>query len=250
MNDRSVALILGSIVIGMVVLGLAWFVRFDVNGSTATSRAGQTQPTQQTHQTQQTGASPTDARTSQPQATAGRMQRCSDAATALARPLRRAAASVDQWEIHVGAMNKLVVGAITFPQATAFWNQTRIGARDRIDAFDRAAASLQRQGVDCPAPDLLPDRSSRELRACASRVAADVRILEAAQTAIDTWQRHVKAMNMLRAGMMSPTTAAQMWLSMWQRGQGEINSYRAAVRAAHGLGGCSTALSQGASASP
>jgi hypothetical protein len=256
MNDRPVALVLGGIVIGMVTLGLVWIVGSNGSGSTATDRAGQIQQapqtpqTPQSQQTQGAGTSPTDAHTAQPLATGGPLERCADAAAALAHPLRRAAASVDQWEIHVGAMNKLVVGAITLPQATAFWNRTRVGARDKIDAFDQAAASLQRRGVDCPAPDLLPERSARDLRACAAQVAADVRVLHAAQTAIDTWQRHVKAMNMLRAGMMSPATATRMWLAMWHRGQGEINSYRAAVRAAHGLGGCPAALSQGASTSP
>ena len=160
------------------------------------------------------------------------LQRCVDAARAMQPPLRRAASSVAQWETHVGAMNQLVSGAITLRQATAFWNRTRIGARQRATQFERAWTALQRQGVDCPRPAKLPSPSVPQLRSCAQEVHADMQVLRAARTAIGTWLSHVRAMNMLRMGEMSPAKATQMWLAMWQRGQHEINTYRVAARVA------------------
>jgi hypothetical protein len=137
---------------------------------------------------------------------------------------------MDQWEIHIGAMNKLVVGAITLPQATAFWNQTRVGAQHRIDSFHAAIRTLRGSGVDCPSPGLLDKASSSDLRSCARHVHAELRALEAARTAVNTWDMHVKDMERLRTGKLSPTVATQMWLSMWQRGQDQLKVYRAAVR--------------------
>src|SRR3954447_22268569 len=89
-------------------------------------------------------------------AVADRMQGCADAAEAVGRTLRQATASLDQWEVHVGAMNQLVVGAISPQQATAFWNQTRVGAQRKIDSFEHAVRRLQRHGMDCPPPSMLP----------------------------------------------------------------------------------------------
>jgi hypothetical protein len=138
-------------------------------------------------------------------------------------------------------MNKLVTGVISLRQATKFWNQTRVGARHRVTDFERARAALERHGVDCPSPAMLPSPSPQKLRACAREVTTDLRVLKAAETAIGTWLRHVHAMEMLRMGKMSPATASRMWLQMWHRGQHEIELYRAAARAAHHVSGCTTA---------
>jgi len=177
----------------------------------------------------------------QPGEATDQWKHCSQAVVALQHTLHRAAGSVAQWEVHVGAMNKLVTGVFSLRQATAFWNQTRVGARHRVADFEHARAALVRQGVDCPAPSLLPSRSGPNLRACARQVAADLRVLHAAGTAIGTWRRHVHAMEMLRMGKMSPGTATRMWLQMWHRGQHEIDRYRTAARAAHQVSGCTTA---------
>jgi hypothetical protein len=165
------------------------------------------------------------------------MQRCTDAATALKSPLRRASASVAQWEIHVGAMNQLVSGAITLPQATAFWNRTRVGALQRVQQFERAWTRLQRQGVNCPRPARLTSQSVPKLRSCAEEVHTDMQVLRAARTAIGTWRRHVRAMNMLRMGKLAPSKATRMWVAMWPRGQHEINMYRVAARVARVVSG-------------
>ena len=48
------------------------------------------------------------------------LARCREVFAAQRRPLGTAADSLSQWEVHIGAMNKLVTGAITLPQATQF----------------------------------------------------------------------------------------------------------------------------------
>jgi hypothetical protein len=165
-------------------------------------------------------------------------RRCGEAVAALSRPLEAAAPAMDQWSVHIGAMNKLVVGAISLAQANAFWNRTRVGARRNITAFREALRDLRSHGVDCPAPDVLPAGASSSLQACSRRVQADLRTLRAARTAVDTWARHVRDMERLRTGKLSPAAATRMWLMMWQQGQDQLDAYRAAVQAARKAGAC------------
>jgi hypothetical protein len=140
---------------------------------------------------------------------------------------------MDQWAVHVGAMNKLVAGELTLQQATAFWNQTRVGAQRQIDRFREAMSTLRRHGVDCPPPGLVSP-ASPALRACAHQVAADVRTVQAARTAIRTWDAHVQHMEMLRMGTMSPARATRLWLSLWHRGVHELEAYHDSMGGAPG----------------
>ncbi|GAB7003355.1 hypothetical protein JCM18899A_08260 [Nocardioides sp. AN3] len=172
---------------------------------------------------------------------------------ALSDPLRAAGPAMDQWAIHIGAMNKLVVGAISLAQATQFWEQTRVGAKHRIARFQRARAAMQHSGLDCPAPALVGASTDPAVRACSRLVLADLRAVQTAGTAIDTWGMHVKEMERLRAGTLSAAVAGQMWLRMWHRGQQQLDSYRAAVRTARHITGCTpdprATSSQGSAAS-
>jgi hypothetical protein len=230
------------VAIGMGIMGLAWLVVSGTHGgadsggshtvagsSTAGSSSG----------TPSAGGHGSAVGTRQPSPT--RLTRCADAASAISTPLRAAQASVNQWEVHVGAMNKLVVGQISPQQAGAFWKQTRVDAYQRIDRFEKAASRLREHGVDCPAPALLPKSAPTPVRQCSRQVAADLQALNAARAAIDTWRNHMRAMEMLRMGTLSPSAAEKMWLSMWQRGQQEIQAYRTASQAAHSMPGCTTA---------
>lgn len=241
----------GGLLVGVALLGLIWvFVALlgggsdqsadqvtshEVNGPVAGSPAAQgaqgNQGTQGTSATQ-------GARAAQPHQS--RLERCNDAAAALTLPLRAARPSMDQWAVHIGAMNKLVAGAISLQQATAFWQQTRTGAQNGIDRFRQAMRTLRRHGVDCPSPGLLTDTASPPLRACVRQVAADLRALETVRTAVGTWQMHVQDMERLRQGTLSPSAAARMWLSMWQSGVRQLDDYRVSSRTARQIGGCST----------
>jgi hypothetical protein len=230
------------VAIGMGIVGLAWLV---VSGTQGGSDSGGSD-SGGSHIAAGSRATPNNAGgqgsavgTRQP--SASRLTRCADAASQISAPLRAARASVDQWEVHVGAMNKLVVGQISLQQAGAFWKQTRVGAYQRIDQFEKAASQLQEHGVDCPAPSLLPKSAPASVRQCSRQVAADLQALSAARTAIDTWHNHMHAMEMLRMGKLSPSMAEKMWLAMWQRGQQEIQAYTTALHTAHSMHGCAAA---------
>lgn len=177
-------------------------------------------------------------------ATATRLSRCVTAERSLQEPLEAARPALDQWAVHVGAMNKLVLGEITLQQATDFWESTRLGAQRRVGDFHDAVKTLRQHGVDCPSPELLAP-GARALPSCAREVRADARALRAAQVSINTWNEHIHHMDMLRLGEMTPEEATSMWLASWRRGQDELDAYEAEVRVARDQDGCSSAgLSQ------
>jgi hypothetical protein len=166
-----------------------------------------------------------------------RLERCRRTDARLVPALRAAGPALDQWEVHIDAMNKLVVGAITLHQANAFWSQSRVKAQRHIAVFLSAAhrASLPSR---CKIPSHEAEHAPARLRSCARRVAADERALSAARTAISTWGHHVRDMDMLRMGKLSPTMANQMWLASWKEGAGQVRAYRAAAHAAPSAGSC------------
>lgn len=169
-----------------------------------------------------------------------RLARCATGYERLRDPLEAAQASLDQWSVHVGAMNKLVVGEITLEQATEFWEDTRLGARRRLEEFDRAVGDLLLEGIDCPDPGLLAP-GNVALPSCARAVRAEVVALRAAQVATATWAEHVHHMDMLRLGQMTPQQATGMWLESWKQGVRELDDYDVAVRATQRQDGCAGA---------
>jgi hypothetical protein len=224
--------LIGGIAVGAVLLGAVWLFVAGLPGVVEKAKSPNAAEPSAT-------LSVVPTTTSQSQAPGPtRLDRCTDAADVVERSLQQARPALDQWEVHVGAMNKLVVGSITLQQATAFWNQTRVGAYDRIGRFENAEAQLDRRGVDCAAPRLLGSGASPALRACAQHVNAELRALDSARTAITTWKHHMQAMDQLRSGKLSPTAATQMWLTMWQRGVHELEGFRTAADAAQHVGAC------------
>ncbi|KRE95938.1 hypothetical protein ASG76_02410 [Nocardioides sp. Soil774] len=166
-----------------------------------------------------------------------RLARCASAEHTLAQALDAAGPALEQWKVHVDAMNQLVVGEITLQQATDFWNRTRVGAQHKVAGFRDTVQQVRRDGVDCPDPDLLAP-GSRRLPGCARQVQAEIAVLRAARTSIDTWDRHITDMDMLRMGDLSPDEATRMWLSMWHQGVRDLEAYRTAQRHAEALDGC------------
>ncbi|MDI4643248.1 hypothetical protein K9U39_20405 [Rhodoblastus acidophilus] len=158
-----------------------------------------------------------------------RLTRCVSADQALTQALDNAQPALDQWAVHVGAMNKLVVGEITLEQASAFWNRTRHDAATRIEDFRAVMDDVRVRGLDCPGPHYLAP-GARQLPPCTRRVAADIRALGAARTSIATWEHHVHDMEMLRSGDLSPEDATAAWLSMWQEGMDDLDTYDEAAR--------------------
>jgi hypothetical protein len=162
-----------------------------------------------------------------------RLTRCREVYDAQRQPLQAAATSMAQWQVHIAAMNNLVLGVISLQQANQFWNQTRVGAHAKLRAFTTAEARLNRQTIRCPSP--AADAGSMKVQRCERAVSADWKVLAVAQTALATWQTHVKHMEMLRSGMMSPAQATQMWLHSWHEGQGQVARYQAALKLSHGM---------------
>jgi hypothetical protein len=224
-RGKTPAVLVGALA-GLAAMGLVWATTAILSGND-NGRA----PTS----TVTTGAEPSQQ--AQASSRPNRMLRCEQADAELAGLLRAAVPALDQWEIHVGAMNKLVVGAITLQQATAFWEQTRLGAERRLDHFHSATRQIPFAGAGCPSPGALAQAPTR-LRSCAQHVAGERAAVEAARIAMQTWQTHVGHMEMLRLGQMSPAAATRMWLASWHQGVREFQAYRGADRAVSSSGGC------------
>jgi hypothetical protein len=63
-------------------------------------------------------------------------------------------------------------------------------------------------------------------------VAARHREIKRAAVALETWRTHVRHMEMLRRGEMSPEVATRMWLTNWREGSRQVDAYRSAARGA------------------
>jgi hypothetical protein len=219
-GDRRWPLVVAGAVVGALVVGLIWVVQAWVTTGVrdepeaGSSRVVDPEPASQDR-------SP------------DRLDRCREVFEAQAAPLRAADASLTQWEIHVGAMNKLVTGAITLQQATEFWDETRLSARGLVARFDSAMVDYSRRTARCPLtrPGTLPAAEAR----CAKSAAARGKVLYEASVADRRWREHVHHMEMLRDGEMSPEEATRLWLQNWRKGAQELRAYRAAVGAADGM---------------
>jgi hypothetical protein len=159
--------------------------------------------------------------------------RCEKVVAEQATPLLAAARSLGQWEIHVGAMNQLVAGAISLEEAQRYWEQTREGAERRLAAYDSAMEEWRQRGARCPRPENLRPRS--RAAKCIHAVEGRTRALRAAATSLKTWREHVHHMEMLRDGTMSPEEATRLWLASWRAGDRELQVYGQASREAASL---------------
>jgi hypothetical protein len=231
-GGRAIPAFVAGALAGILVLGLIWAATVVLRDNGAPTRPAATTPVASNAAA---AAEPTwQAEALRPPS---RTDRCRRADTDLAVPLRAAAPALDQWEVHVGAMNKLVVGAITPQQASAFWSQTRTGAERNLAHFDSVSRRARLAGVDCLPPGTL-SHASGALRACAQHVVRERRTLEAARTALQTWRTHIRDMKMLDMGHLSPAVATRLWLANWHRGVRELRTYRTATRAMDGLATC------------
>jgi hypothetical protein len=220
-GERKIPAFLVGALTGMVALGLLWAGTALLNGTgTDGRRAASSSATAEVKPSQHTPVAPEPSRANP----------CRRVDQALAGALRTATPALDQWEVHVGAMNKLVVGSITSQQAAAFWSQTKVGATRNLGRFYSATQRLPFAGVNCPS-STDSTQASAEARSCARQVAQERRALHAVRIALRTWKKHIRHMRMLDMGHLSPAAATQMWLANWQRGIREIRDYRSAQRA-------------------
>ena len=149
-----------------------------------------------------------------------------------ARELRVALAAeltLQEWRLHIDAMDKLVAGKITLAQATALWDASEKSDLIRIDRFRRLDASLR------SAPSRCRPAATETAGACATAAQAVKTTIAAARTAVRTWKLHIRQMEMLRAGEISVDQAMQMWHRLWRKGKVQTVRYdhRAANALAH-----------------
>ena len=168
-------------------------------------------------------------RTTSPGAHSDAEADCRRVFEAQAEPLRAAAATLAQWKVHVEAMNKLVAGKLTLSQANVFWNRTRIGAHRRLARYEHAVRSRSNIGASCARQNA---PATETYLSCKMAVVARAAELRAAAVALGTWRHHVRDMDMLRMGMLSPARATRMWLAAWQKGEAQLNDYDDAVTSA------------------
>jgi hypothetical protein len=210
--------------IGALVVSLVWLMAASVRGSAESEQATDAASAEASD-----GSTPNEA--SADPATS-RLHRCREVYNAQLDPLLAAAAAMPQWQVHIAAMNKLVLGVITLQQANQFWSQTRVGVREHLRDFTAAVQHFDRRTVHCFPVGSRPP--SPPLERCERAVAARNRVLEAARVALGTWATHVRHMEMLRSGMMSPARATQLWLHSWHVGQQEVTRYNSAVQESRG----------------
>ncbi len=156
---------------------------------------------------------------SQPNALAG----CVRLFTHQSAATQAANSSLDQWKLHIQAMNQLVAGQITLKQAQKYWAQTRAGAIHKVLAFQRLRQRLD--GLQCPGVA----SSGSQLTACQRATAAYAGVVKAAGVTVSTWNMHIQEMEDLVAGRITPTQALHMWTRMWHLGQRQLQSYNQAL---------------------
>lgn len=221
-EDSRIRMLLVGALVGALVVGVVWLVQWQLSSREAEPSQGVVNSTRQEPEDEPTAASEPS-----------HLERCQSVYDAQSPPLRTAEAALTQWEVHIGAMNKLVVGAITLDQAWQFWNQTRVGARAKLGEFDTAHRRYNQRVFRCPEP-LRPARADAELRNCHLAVAARSRRVRLATVALGTWRQHVHHMEMLRSGEMTPERATRLWLQNWRQGDREVRAFRASGRAVGG----------------
>jgi hypothetical protein len=230
---RPIIGFLVGLLVGMTVLALVWITVSSMGGGSVTVTGSDDAAT-----VQPGGVASQEEQPDEPAGPTA-LQLCRRADAEVKEGLHAAGPALGQWEVHVGAMNKLVVGAITLGQATTFWNQTRIAARRHLETFQEAARQATSHMGTCHRPvAAMSPGASGALRSCTRRVAADREALQAARTAITTWGHHVMDMEMLRTGHLSPARATQMWLASWREGVRQIRAFHEAARVAQDSGSC------------
>jgi hypothetical protein len=222
-EDSRIRMLLVGAVVGALVVGVAWLGQWWFSSREAEPSQDAVVGTRQEPNDEPTAAS----------VVPSHLERCRSVYDAQSDPLRTAAASLSQWEVHIGAMNKLVVGAITLRQAWQFWNQTRVGARAKLGEFDSAYRRYDQRVYRCPGL-LRPAQADAEVRNCLRAVWARGRTVRLASVALGTWRQHVHHMEMLRSGEMAPEEATRLWLQNWRQGDREVRAYRDSARAVRG----------------
>jgi len=206
---------------------VAWFDRTRDDGTPSSS----------------TGSGPAAGTSSAAAAASRQLRACRTVWRAQSTTLHAADSSLEQWQVHVGAMNQLVAGKITLAQAKDFWSRTRVGAAARVARFEAAVGRYADLAPRCAGASAGsgPAGTTRELTACRVGVRARDRAIDAGTVAVTTWKHHIMDMEMLRAGQITPQHALQMWMKNWRLGVRQLNTYSRISNRAADAGSCAAA---------
>lgn len=162
------------------------------------------------------------------------VRHCRDAWRLQGSDLRAARASLDQWNLHVTAMNQLVAGEITVQRARQFWSNTRRGAKERLFDFHQADRRYTHADESCSKAYAVRAETTinTNLNHCATAMVSRDKVLSYARIALDTWQEHIQQMEAFSAGKVTPAQQSQMWVQMWHAGQYQMREYRDAINEA------------------
>lgn len=138
-------------------------------------------------------------------------------------------ASLDQWRLHIDAMNQLVSGEITLEQATQYWDDTREGAHSKAEAFRALDGDLDDSATECAGST----GAGGPVDKCMTATNSFADSLAAARIAMTSWEHHIHAMDLFRAGEITAQQATNMWVESWQTGASQLATYDR--RAAHAL---------------
>jgi len=128
--------------------------------------------------------------------------------------------TLEDWRLHIDAMNHLVHGQISVSQATALWEASEQGALRRIDRFERLDRFLRQSPSGCDTSVPSDDES-----ACAKAARAVQRTIDTAQAAVRTWRVHIVDMDRLREGRITGKVAEEKWRRLWRTGQVQTVRY-------------------------
>jgi hypothetical protein len=216
-HSRWLPIVLLAVLVASAAVG-AGFVEWRLRGDDSASAPGAADPSGPSSPSSSGEPSPT----APSAASAGALLESCRALFAQELQAQLAAdASMAQWQLHIDAMNQLVAGKITLAEATAYWSSTRKGAIHRVHRFRRLDDRLARSHHECTDAGT----ADAHLTACVQATRAAGRTLDAARTATRTWRHHIREMEMLRRGDITPTRALKMWVAMWHTGQDQVERY-------------------------
>jgi hypothetical protein len=222
---------LAGLAAGALIVGVVWGVQSMYGSGDESSTDGSARPRSAGQSADQESTPKTENKTeNKTQNTVTRREECRDLLQSQARLLRTGERPLAQWEVHIGAMNQLVAGAISVEQARAFWDETRVGAQRNLARYESARQRLEPAERGCR-PRAGHVHHGQGVGKCRAAVTARTRAVQALDTTLATWREHVRHMEMLRTGRMSAEHAGQLWLASWETGNQQVRDYHAALRA-------------------
>jgi hypothetical protein len=153
---------------------------------------------------------------------------CRTAVALAERDLQSADAAMVHWRRHITAMTDLVAGRMTLAQATEFWDATRVAGKRTVTTWQRADGEFRRGSRSCLESS---SAGSGPGASCQVRTSAAAVLLATERASLRDWRRHIRQMESLRAGRITPEHALHLWDAMYQRGLSGLRQVDEATKA-------------------